>query len=65
MSKKVGDRITARCGSGYDGTPESKGTGKEPIKEELTVTKVFQHGVRTKEMGYINNKRITGHTPKE
>lgn len=62
MGKKVGGTVTVKSPSGYDGTPSSKGTGGHN-QGSHTITKVFDHGVRTKEQGYVNNKRITGYTP--
>jgi len=53
-----GDKIRAR----YNHTREENGPtivheGGD-IGKELTVTKVWSHGVRTREHGYIHNNRI-------
>ena len=54
----VGQEIKVRNGANYDinsnsfDNPNSRGYRTE------TVTKVMSHGVRTKESGYVNNKRI-------
>jgi LysM repeat protein len=54
----IGQKIKVRSGARYDvnnnsfDDPNSRGYRTE------TVTKVMSHGVRTRESGYINNKRI-------
>lgn len=62
MGKKVGGTVTVRSASSYDGTPQSRSMGRND-QGSHTITKVFNHGVRTKEQGYVNNNRITGYTP--
>ncbi len=58
MGKKVGDKIVFRNVGTYDyGTnelddPNGRGTRVD------TIVKVMSHGVKTKNNGYINNKRI-------
>jgi hypothetical protein len=58
MVKKVGQRVLIRAGASYDissgscDNPNSRGT-----KSDIIV-KVMSHGVRTRNSGYISNKRI-------
>jgi hypothetical protein len=55
MSKrKVGDKITSTTPSVYKNS-----LGKENREGKQTITKVYSHGVRTKEYGYIRNSNIT------
>lgn len=58
MGKKVGNTVHFRSGAGGDrNDPDYIAVGNR-TKSSDTITKVFQHGVRTKNNGYINNKRI-------
>jgi len=59
MGKKVkGQKIRVRHGATYDfesdtcNDPELRGV------IEVTITKIFSHGIKTKEIGYVNNSRI-------
>ena len=58
MGKKIGNTVVFRNGAIYDyGTkrlddPDGRGTRIDII------TKVMPHGVKTKNNGYVNNKRI-------
>lgn len=62
MSKfdiQKGDKINARTPAIVDEFDHYKKCGGHiPYDTPLTVTKVFNHGVRTKEMGYIHNNNI-------
>lgn len=56
---QVGDRISARTPASVDEQGNKCG-GHIPYKGSLEVTKVFSHGVRTKERGYVHNNNIIG-----
>jgi hypothetical protein len=54
-----GDKIEARSSALIsENHPFEKIGGHNVYDKPLTVTKVFSHGVRTKEMGYIHNNNI-------
>ncbi len=61
MGKRVGDRVIFRNGGMYDhqtnrmDDPNSRGTKVD------TITKVMSHGIKTKNNGYVNNKRIVSY----
>jgi hypothetical protein len=58
MGKKVGDKVVFRNGGTYDyetnrlDDPNGRGSRVD------TIVKVMLHGVKTKNNGYVNNKRI-------
>ena len=58
MGKKVGDKVVFRNGGTYDyganklDDPNGRGSRVD------TIVKVMSHGVKTKNNGYVNNKRI-------
>jgi len=64
VGKRVGDIVTIRNGATYDhGTdslddPNGRGTRID------TITKVMPHGIKTKNNGYVNNKRILSYERK-
>jgi len=58
MGKKIGDTVNIRSGAGGSkDCAEYVQVGDRTITTDI-ITKVFQHGVRTKSNGYVNNKRI-------
>jgi len=58
MSKKVGDTVVFRNGATYDyGTKKLDEPNGRGSKVDV-ITKVMSHGVKTKNNGYVNNKRI-------
>jgi hypothetical protein len=58
MGKKVGDKVVFRNGGTYDyetnRLDDTNGRGSRVD----TIVKVMSHGVKTKNNGYVNNKRI-------
>lgn len=58
MKKEIGKKVVFRGTATYDysenrcDSPNSRGGNSDVI------TKVFSHGVRTRNNGYVNNKRI-------
>lgn len=62
MSKfkiKKGDKIIARSSSiRSENEPYNKIGGHVQYDKPLTVTKTFNHGVRTAERGYVHNNNI-------
>jgi hypothetical protein len=58
MGKKVGDRVVFRNGAMYDhGTGSLDDPNGRGVREDVIV-KVMAHGVKTRNNGYVNNKRI-------
>jgi hypothetical protein len=58
MGKKIGDTVVFRNGGTYDyGTKKLDEPNDRGIKVD-TIVKVMSHGVKTKNNGYVNNKRI-------
>jgi hypothetical protein len=58
MKLAKGDKIMA-CSPAIRDEDEYKIiAGKQEYEKPLTVTKVFSHGVRTKERGYIHRNNI-------
>jgi hypothetical protein len=58
MSKKVGQQINVRATSSYNNeTKQTDNPNSRSVRTE-TITKVFSHGVKTKESGYVNNARV-------
>ena len=56
-----GDFIIARTPSIIsESHPYKSIGGHDQYEKPITVTKVFSHGVRTKEHGYIHNNNILG-----
>lgn len=53
-----GDRIEARSPAIVCENTFSKIGGHVTYGKYLTVTKVFSHGVRTRELGYVHNNNI-------
>ncbi len=58
MGKKIGDKINVRHGATYDYDTKSCNNANDRGSKQVTITKVLPHGVKTKEMGYVNNKLI-------
>lgn len=52
-----GDKIKARRPSAFDENNHTSIVGEEYGKT-LAVSKIFPHGVRTKEYGYVHNNNI-------
>lgn len=55
---KKGDKITARTPALVDENTFKKVGGHEVHEKPLTVTKAYDHGVSTKERGYVHNNNI-------
>lgn len=55
---KVGDKVIFRDGGIYNHSSNSMNNVQERSKRTDMVTKVMNHGVKTKNNGYVNNKRI-------
>lgn len=53
-----GDKIVACSPAIRDEVDYKTIGGKHQYNKPLTVTKVFSHGVRTKELGYIHRNNI-------
>jgi hypothetical protein len=58
MKIKKGDKILACSPAIRDDIDYKIIGGKQEYGRPLTVTKVFSHGVRTKERGYIHRNNI-------
>ena len=58
MSKKVGQKVNVRSGASYNYDSNTMDESNSRKTSEATITKVFSHGVKTKEIGYVNNNRI-------
>lgn len=58
MSKKVGSTVNVRNGQTYDHSTKSVDNANTRSVRQETIIKVFSHGVKTKESGYVNNNRI-------
>lgn len=55
-----GDKIITRSRAEIDENTFKKIGGHVTYEKPFTVVKVWDHGVRTKEMGYFNNNLIVG-----
>lgn len=59
LKLKKGDKIIGRSPSIRDeNEPKEIIGGHNQYEKPLTVTKVFNHGVRTLEQGYVHNNNI-------
>lgn len=58
MGKKIGQTILVRSGASYDRQTNTCDDPNSRSRRTATITKVMPHGVKTKEFGYVNNKRI-------
>ncbi len=57
---KKGDKINARTSAVLDDNYKKVIAGHNAYGKTLTVSKTFDHGVRTQEAGYIHNNNILG-----
>lgn len=58
MKLNKGDKILACSPAIRDEVDYKIISGKQQYEKPLTVTKVFSHGVRTRERGYIHRNNI-------
>lgn len=59
MGKRaIGQKVKIRHGANYDFENDQCDDAKSRGVIEVTIVKILSHGIKTKEIGYVNNNRI-------